>query len=391
MKLNVLVVGAGMYVCGRGTSGYGTVMPALIQAYKDGLVGDVFVAASKFSSISLLKKKIKSLNAKMRSDLEIKCFPEKGNDRKAYIKAAAMIPKPACAIISTPDHLHTDMAYRLMSAGFHVLAVKPLAPTVADVKKLLALQREKKVYGAVEFHKRFDAANLKMREVIRNGKLGEILYFHVEFSQRRQIPLKVFKTWVKNTNIFQYLGVHYVDMIHFVTGAKPVRLVALGQKKFLKSKGINAYDAIQVVIEWTNKGKTFISTILTNWVDPDLTSAMSDQKIKVIGTKGRYESDQKDRGIQMVTQDVGIQDINPYFSEFYTSIDDKSMVFKGYGERSIRQFLKDAREIISEKCKPESMEGLRPTFKDALVSTAVVEAVNRSLINNGRWVEVNGC
>ena len=37
----------------------------------------------------------------------------------------------------------------------------------------------------------------------------------------------------------------------------------------------------------------FTETILTNWIDPENSSAMSDQKIKFIGTKGRFEADQK--------------------------------------------------------------------------------------------------
>ena len=51
---------------------------------------------------------------------------------------------------------------------------------------------------------------------------------------------------------------------------------------------------MQVVIEWERKdGGLFVSTHITNWIDPDETSAMSDQKINVVGTKGRFQADQK--------------------------------------------------------------------------------------------------
>ena len=34
------------------------------------------------------------------------------------------------------------------------------------------------------------------------------------------------------------------------------------------------------------------------------------------------------------------------------------------------------------------LEKDRPTFKEALVSTMVLEAVNRSLKENGKWIEI---
>ena len=43
---------------------------------------------------------------------------------------------------------------------------------------------------------------------------------------------------------------------------------------------------------------------------------MSDQKINVVGTKGRFQADQKHRGVQVVQDELGIQEINPYFCTF---------------------------------------------------------------------------
>ena len=45
------------------------------------------------------------------------------------------------------------------------------------------------VYGAVEFHKRWDWANLRLKYALEKELLGEPLYFHIEYSQRKVIPL----------------------------------------------------------------------------------------------------------------------------------------------------------------------------------------------------------
>ena len=89
--------------------------------------------------------------------------------------------------------------------------------------------------------------------MLKSKKLGELLNIHVEYSQQKDMPMKIFKSWINNTNIFQYLGVHYVDIISYVTNAKPIRVSAIGQKNFLKNEGINTFDAIQVIIEWKLK------------------------------------------------------------------------------------------------------------------------------------------
>ena len=396
--LSVLVVGAGMYVSGRGTEGYGTILPALYQAQREGLVHGVTVAATTARSIKSLGGKLDSLDALFGAGLSRNLFPKAGKDPYAYRQAFRGRRKPDCAIISVPDHLHFDITAELVKKGIHCLVVKPLAPTVAEVKKLIAMADAAGVYGAVEFHKRYDRSNLKLRDTIRQGLIGDPLYFVVEYSQRKHIPLTMFREWVGHTNIFQYLGIHYVDIIYFVTGAIPLRVAALGQKEFLRRRGIDTYDAIQCLIEWKmENGRPFTSTILTNWIDPENTSAMSDQKIKVIGTKGRYEADQKYRGIGIVTDARGIEEPNPDFSSFYGTGSgeggcnagvSEGISFRGYGPESILRFLQDVSDIRGGVLSPCALEGRRPTFRDALVPTRVLEAANRSLVAGGIWVDI---
>ncbi|MBW1676560.1 MAG: Gfo/Idh/MocA family oxidoreductase [Deltaproteobacteria bacterium] len=390
-KLNILVVGAGMYVCGRGTSGYGTVLPALCEWRRRGLpLGEVFLAATRPESISYARQRLDSLNELMGTDLALRTFPddEEGRDPESYMLALREISRPACAIVVVPDHLHCKVAGDCLKAGAHTLVVKPLAPTVKEARELISLQEKHGVYGAVEFHKRFDRANLKLKEVLGQEKLGDPLYFIVEFSQRKSVPSKVFESWVKESNIFQYLGVHYVDIIYFATGAVPRRVMALGQTGWLRDHGIDTYDAVHGTIEWEGpNGKTFLSHIFTNWIDPESTSAMSDQRIKVIGTKGRYESDQKRRGIEMVTDETGVEEPNPDFCSTYPG-GSGTVSYQGYGIESLLTFIRDVIELNQNRITIEQLESVRPTFRDTLASTAVVESVNKSLAQSGAWVEV---
>ena len=110
---------------------------------------------------------------------------------------------------------------------------------------------------------------------------------------------------------------------------------------------------------------------------------MSDQKYTIIGTKGRIESNQKHRGVEVTTESEGIQSINPYFSKYH------GKTYSGYDFKSISQFFIDVNEIMEDNISVDILDESRPTFKDTLPTSSVIDAVNKSLIDNSNWVYIN--
>jgi predicted dehydrogenase len=271
---SVLVIGAGMYVCGRGTTGLGTILPTLIQAQADGDIGEISVAATSAESVRGLREKLAEINRRLETKATVRAYPERGSDPTAYRAALAEIPKPACVIVAVPDHLHANLALEAIEAGLHVLVVKPLTTTLTEAGTLTDRAQAKDVYGAVEFHKRLDEANLLLRQAIADGRLGELRHISVEYGQRNMIQ-QAFASWRQHTNIFQYLGVHYADLIYFLTGARPVRVLAVGEPKEALPTEPWTCDAIHALIEWKNGTAEFASSILTNWLEPNRASACS--------------------------------------------------------------------------------------------------------------------
>jgi len=389
-KLRIAIIGAGMYTTGRGTDGYGTIIPALIEWERENQCIEVInIVGTNVDRLNQSMKKIKSIYKKTGINIKTFGYPTNDNKDADYYKNIINESKNlSCVIIAVPDHLHEKIAGDCLKKGIHTLVVKPLTLTLNGAKYLINLQKKYNAYGLTEFHKRYDRHNLKIKEAIQNDEIGSPLYFIVEYSQRKIIPTKLFSRWVDNTNVFQYLGVHYADLIYFLTNAKPVRLQTKGQYGWLKENGINTYDSIHVTIEWEmNNNKRFLSFIHTNWIDPNNTSAMSDQRIKVIGTKGRIESNQKNRGLQKVTDDQNLEEINPDFCNTYTNPNGE-VIYKGYGIDSIKTFLDDIYKITTEKCDINFFENKRPTFSDSLVSTSIIEAVNKGLKAQNSWIDI---
>tara|TARA_B100000989_G_C19529102_1_gene468622 strand:- start:3499 stop:4677 length:1179 start_codon:yes stop_codon:yes gene_type:complete len=389
-NFNIVIIGAGLYVCGKGTNGFGTILPSIFEWKRNNIQsGDVYCVSTSVKSSKELLQKASDLETQTGVKINLKSYPKSGaKDKNAYKKLIKNLSKPACAIIAVPDHLHYKVAKDCLEAGLHVLLVKPFTPTYHEGLELKKLANKLSLYGAVEFHKRWDKSNLVLRDKFKSGELGTPLSCWIEYSQKKSIPLNFFKDWASKTSILQYLGVHYIDLIRFVTGAFPKKVMAIGQKSEIVKHNIETYDSIQCVIEWElSGGDRFTETLFTSWVDPESSSAVSDQKIKFIGTKGRYEADQKERGIRTVTDDLGIQHINPDFCMPYGS-NTGSICWRGYGIESITTFLNDVISLEQDQVSLSELQTKRPSFEDALISTKVIESAHLSLRNNSNWEKI---
>ena len=376
-----------MYVTGRNGTGVGTVLAALAQASKDKTIDEVLVVAYNPDNHQVVVDAIFEINSRIDSQLAVRY---QALTIGRCLKDQITLGDFGCAIVAVPDHAHFAIASELIENGVATLVVKPLVPTTKEARRLIDLQAESGTYGAVEFHKRWDEGNLIAKRYIAEGRLGALVYGVVEYSQRITIPTVVFKGWADQTNIFQYLGCHYVDLFYFLTGFKPISVMAVGTRGALWRQGLNAFDSVHAHVLWSPDGTgehTFTTQLVISWIDPTTTTALSDQRIKIIGEKGRIELDQKDRGIELVTEDGGVQHPNPYFAEFLPA-DSGRQRFGGYGFQSIDCFLGDVIALKRGSTSLSELELLRPTFSQSLISTAIVEAVNESLENGFSWRKI---
>jgi predicted dehydrogenase len=386
--MKVLVIGAGMYVTGRHASGIGTVMASLAEAARIERIERVLIVARSQGSAESVAEAARRINGILGTALP---FEYRAIADGRTLGSQLALDEYGCAVVAVPDDLHFRFAAELIESRVPVLIVKPLTPTLREARDLVALQSRTGTYAAVEFHKRFDESNLLAKRYIAEGRFGALLYGTVDFSQRIRVPTEIFREWAERTNVFQYLGVHYADLFYFLTGLMPLRVQAVGTRGALWERGIHTYDSVHAHVLWGRRGDaehSFVTQISTNWIDPNTTSALSDQRMKVVGTRGRIECDQKDRGIEVVTEEEGIQHVNPYFADFLPDPENRP-AFQGYGYKSISTFLGDVRALAGGRRTVEELDTVRPTLRQSLVSTAVIDAVNDSLTHDSRWRQID--
>jgi len=388
-RLNVLLIGGGMI-------SQEVVIPVLIQERMRGVIGDIHVSALNAAII----KQCQGLfgpEAFFGYPDPAK-YADSDNQPTLYREAMAKLGPHGLVVVATPDHLHTAMTLEAIQAGYDVVVMKPLCLKVNEAHQIIKAAEAKRRYVATDYHKRLDRAVRLARYRVRKGDLGEMLHGHAWIEEPKYMPLKYFRLWAHESSPFEYVGVHYVDAWHFITGLIPKRVAAFGQKKFLPSTGSDAYDAVQAVIEWNDGSVLWVQT---SWVCSEKNSAMTNQGLQISGTKGEYWADHKFRNLHILTDDDGFQQINPNFFKQYDSWElDDGVEQVGYGFESISRWLRDIqtlhletesmseRDALAHRAKKLKQweAGQRPLPRQALIGVAVNEAVRLSLANGNRYV-----
>jgi D-xylose 1-dehydrogenase (NADP+, D-xylono-1,5-lactone-forming) len=84
--------------------------------------------------------------------------------------------------IPLPNSLHAEWTCKAAQAGKHILCEKPLALSVEEVEAMDAAAKRSKVVLAEAFMYRHHAQTLKVKELVDDGAIGEVLLIHGFFS-----------------------------------------------------------------------------------------------------------------------------------------------------------------------------------------------------------------
>ena len=123
--------------------------------------------------------------------------------------------------IATPHTLHFQQTMDCLDAGKHVLLEKPMVCTVDHAHKLLAKVEEKDRVLVLSYQRHYQPAFRYMRDVIREGKLGEVTYVSALLCQdwkRSQVGKWRQDPALSGGGQLNDSGSHLVDIILWTTG-----------------------------------------------------------------------------------------------------------------------------------------------------------------------------
>ncbi|MBF0216311.1 MAG: Gfo/Idh/MocA family oxidoreductase [Candidatus Omnitrophica bacterium] len=168
-------------------------------------------------------------------------------------------------VISSPAVTHYDLAKKILASGKDIFVEKPLALTLKEGEELVRLAADNKKIIMVGHILQYHPAVIKLKEIIKSGKLGKMRYL---YSNR----LNMGKLRVEE-NILWSFAPHDISIILMLVGDEPVKVGCAGGCYLSKS----VYDTTVTTMEFSNDIK---SHIFVSWLHP-----YKEQKLIVVGSE----------------------------------------------------------------------------------------------------------
>lgn len=291
------------------------------------------------------------------------------------------IPDLDVMAVATPDHLHTQPILAALEGGAHVLTEKPMCLSIQEADEIIDRARAKNRVVAVDMHKRYDPDHLRIRDDIQN-RIGAPLYGTAYLEEPLEVSTSTFK-WVESSDPFSYVGPHWTDLIYSYYRSKPVSLTAVGQKKRLVRDGINAFDAVQVRVDFEN-GMSI--NFHNNWITPSEFEGPVNQGHEIVGADGKVESDQQYRGFRWWNAGDASRTSNNHFTRDVTR-PDGTRGYIGYGVDSLTVGLVAICRVKFFNETLDAVAEIYPTAEDARITCAIVDAAARVRDLNFKYMQ----
>ena len=165
-----------------------------------------------------------------------------------YFEALAAT-KPNVVSINTYPETHGPYAKAALEAGCHVFCEKPLALTVAEAQQLVDLARARRRKLVIGYILRVHPAWIKFIEMART--VGKPLVMRMNLNQQSHGNMwNVHRNLMKSMSPIVDCGVHYVDVMCQMTGARPTKVCAIGARMSDELKpGMYNYGQLQVTFD----------------------------------------------------------------------------------------------------------------------------------------------
>ena len=124
--------------------------------------------------------------------------------------------------VSTPNPLHREMLVAAIERGKHIYADKPLTVTADEAEEVVRALAGRDLTHQMIFHNRFFPSAMRARELIDEGRIGEIIGFRGVYLHSGSIhpekPMGWKQRGAAGGGVLLDLGSHLVDMARWLMG-----------------------------------------------------------------------------------------------------------------------------------------------------------------------------
>lgn len=236
-------------------------------------------------------------------------------DYKELIEAE----KPELVSIATESGSHAEIAIYCIEKGVHVIIEKPMAMSIEDADKIIALAEEKHVKVSACHQNRFNVAVQELRKALESGRFGKISHgsIHVRWNRNKgyydQAPWR--GTWAQDGGALMNQCIHGIDLLRWMMGNEVDEVYGATRQQF--HDYLEAEDIGMAVVKFKNGA---IGTIegTTNVYPKNLEETLylfgENGTVKIGGTStnnidvwdfaDETEADDKNKGLEEATSNV---------------------------------------------------------------------------------------
>jgi D-galacturonate reductase len=349
------------------------ILPSLYQLQRLGQVGTISVCARHAETLQALAD-----SATLR-----RAFPEQTfhPTLEPFRAAMSALPPWEIVFVAVPDQLHYEVIMAALERDQHVCTVKPLVLKARQGAEIAAEAERRGLVVAIDYHKRFDDRSLMARRAYREGRFGEFRLGTACLLEKWSYRGSNFQNWMtaENSDAFTYIGCHYVDLVHFITGLLPVAVSVYGiRDRFPNSAQGYLWTDARVI--WNNGACLNVQNALSY---PDAAPGSNAQGLTMYchgGADGGLiaHSDQY-RGLKYsYANPPAYSEPSPDYFQ-YVEWNGPGLAPTGYGYRSI--------ESMIAACAAGRVDSpLLATAANSGFHDAVIEAGRKSLMQGGQMV-----
>ena len=405
-KLDVVIVGGGMIT-------YDLLLPSIFHLQRSGYLNTIKVCALDSAPLKALKNNNEITEAFPGQDFEAfpsETEPEMNKFPELYKEVLATMKPRQLVVVAMPDQFHYQVVIEALKNNQHVLCVKPLVLRYEQAVEIEKIAYEKGLFVGVDYHKRFDRRSLMAKRSCELKQFGEFVMGEAKLIEPYYYRYSNFQNWFTcdKTDPFVYIGCHYVDLVYFITGLKPVEVSVSGVKgKFPNGKEGYLWASGRVRFE-----NDAILSVIDGLGYPDDAAGSNDQSLQMFfegsGKTGMIKHNDQYRGVEhSYLEGIGCGGSHFNFAnpDFFKLVPWEGKGYKpvGYGVDSVSASVTTAclienevqglsgadslakrREIIREVDK----KGIIATPANSYINELVVEAARISILNDGDAVTI---
>lgn len=195
------------------------------------------------------------------------------------------------ALVTVPDDQGAEVACRLVEAGKHLLADKPVCRNAAEMRAIVEAVRRAKVKFAVGYQRRFHPVHQRARAWVRSGQAGALRTVAARLittdAIARGIDHYLFQKERSGGGVLHWLGCHLIDLVRDLTGSELVEVKALAGNTGDVPVDVEEVAALSFRLECGAVGSLLAAYAIPFTSDSPYKESPKESEIAAYGSRGK--------------------------------------------------------------------------------------------------------